>query len=104
MKRANEVLVGATVLAALALLATGSIWLSQMDFGGTRQIAEARFRTIGGLQKGNPVLLRGVKVGRVEDVSLAPNNWVNVRFSISDEEEIPVRPAAIISSSRSVLV
>ena len=99
MKRANEVLVGATVLAALALLVAGSIWLSQMDFGGTRQIAEARFRTIGGLQTGNPVLLRGVKVGRVEDVSLAPNNWVNVRISISDDEEIPVRPAAIISST-----
>ena len=99
MKRANEVLVGAAVLLALAMLAAGSIWLSQASFGVTTQVAEARFRTIGGLQKGNPVLLRGVRIGRVEDVALGPNNWVNVRFTMAGDAPVPARPAAIISST-----
>ena len=33
MKRANEALVGAAVIGALALIVAGSVWLSQARFG-----------------------------------------------------------------------
>lgn len=99
MKRANESLVGLTVLVALALLVAGSVWLSQARFGRNDQIAEARFRSIGGLQAGSPVLLRGVRIGRVELIALGPNNWVNVTFRLRGDVQVPPRPAAIISST-----
>jgi phospholipid/cholesterol/gamma-HCH transport system substrate-binding protein len=99
MKRANETLVGAAVLGALALMAGGSIWLSQAHFGVRDQMAEARFRTIGQLQTGNPVVVRGVRIGRVSAISLAPNSWVNVTLMIKADARLPARPAAIISST-----
>jgi len=99
VRRANETLVGAVVLGAIVLVVAGSVWLSQSRFGGTDRIASARFRTIGGLQAGNPVLLRGVRVGTVEAVSLGPNNWVNVELKLRSNAQVPARPAAIISAT-----
>ena len=99
MKRANETLVGATVLGALALVVAGSIWLSQARFGRDDQVAEARFRSIGGLQAGNPVLVHGVRIGRVEAIHLGDRNWVNVTFRIRGNAGLPPQPAAIISST-----
>jgi len=99
MKRANESLVGAVVLAALAILMAGSIWLSQRHIGGTDQIASARFRSVGGLKRGSPVLLRGVRIGRVTDIALGDRNWVNVQLTIGAQYEVPQRPAAIVSST-----
>lgn len=99
MKRANEALVGAAVLGALALMVAGSVWLSQARFGANDQLAEARFRTIGGLMAGNPVLIHGVRVGRVEAIHLAPSNWVNVTFRIAGNATLPPQPAALIVST-----
>jgi phospholipid/cholesterol/gamma-HCH transport system substrate-binding protein len=99
MKRANETLVGAVVLGAVAVLAAGSIWLSQLRVGGTDQIASARFRTIGGLKTGSPVLLRGVRIGRVTGVALGEQNWVNIELTLRSDVEVPQRPAAVVSST-----
>jgi len=99
MKRANETLVGAAVLGALALLVAGSIWLSQLRLGGFDQLADARFRSIGGIKNGSPVLLRGVRIGRVLSISLGERNWVNVQLAIRADIKVPPRPVAIISST-----
>jgi phospholipid/cholesterol/gamma-HCH transport system substrate-binding protein len=99
VRRANESLVGAVVLGAIAVVAAGSIWLSQQRVGGTDQIASARFRTIGGLKTGSPVLLRGVRIGRVTGVALGEQNWVNIELTIRSDVEVPQRPAAVISST-----
>lgn len=99
MKRANETLVGLVVLAAIAVIATGSVWLSQRRFGASDQVFEARFRTIGGLQEGSPVLMRGVRVGRVELVTLGTNNWVNVGVRLRGDVRVPARPVAVIRST-----
>ena len=99
MKRANETLVGIVVLGAAALLVAGSIWLSQLRVGGFDQLAEARFRTIGGIKGGSPVLLRGVRIGRVLSIALGDNNWVNVQLAIRADVRVPPRPAAISSST-----
>jgi len=99
MKRANEALVGTAVLGAVIVLVVGSIWLSQARFGRNDQLAEARFRSIGGLETGNPVLLHGVRIGRVETIVLGSNSWVNVGFRIGGEYRLPETPAAIISST-----
>ena len=61
MKRKNEFAVGAAVLAALAVVIAGALWLSGTHLGRQPERYSARFRTVDGLQVGNPVLLRGVK-------------------------------------------
>jgi len=99
VRRANEMLVGAVVLGAFAVVAAGSVWLSQRRFGANDRLAEARFRTIGGLQEGSQVLMRGVRIGRVELISLGERNWVNVALRLRGDQEIPDNPVAIIRST-----
>ena len=99
MKRANEALVGAVVLGALVIMVTGSIWLSRSHFGARDQLAEARFRNIGGLLKGSAVLVHGVPIGRVQGITLGAQNWVNVQLKINGGTTLPPQPAAIIQST-----
>ena len=99
MKRSNEFAVGLAVLAALALVIGGALWLSETDVNQKQTTYAARFRTVGGLGVGGPVTLRGVKVGRVEAIKLVENEWVETEFSIDREVELPRNPAVISASA-----
>ncbi len=99
MKRADEVLVGVVVLIGIALAVVGTVWLSQVRLGRNDVTHEVRFRSVGLMQVGNPVLLRGVKIGRVESIALAPGDWVLVQLRLKGTEKLPDRPAAIIFSA-----
>lgn len=99
MKRSNEFAVGLAVLAALALVIGGALWLSETDVNQKQASYKARFRTVGGLGVGAPVTLRGVKVGRVEGIRLVENEWVETDFSIDRSVELPRKPAAISASA-----
>jgi ABC-type transporter Mla subunit MlaD len=99
MKRGNEFLVGVAVLAALAGLIAAALWLSDTSVGKQEEIHTARFRTVGGLGVGAPVTLRGVKVGRVQQIRLADNSWVEADLKVRTDVQLPVRPAVIAASS-----
>ena len=99
MKRSNEFAVGLAVLAALALVIGGALWLSETDVNQKKATYAARFRTVGGLGVGAPVTLRGVKVGRVETIRLVEDEWVETVFSIDRVVELPENPAVISSSA-----
>jgi phospholipid/cholesterol/gamma-HCH transport system substrate-binding protein len=99
VKRSNEFAVGLAVLAALALVIGGALWLSETDVNQKKTTYAARFRTVGGLGVGNPVTLRGVKVGRVEAIRLVEDEWVQTDFSIDRAVELPRKPAVISASA-----
>ncbi len=99
MKRSNEFAVGLAVLAALALVIGGALWLSETDINQKKTIYTARFRTVGGLGVGGPVTLRGVRVGRVEAIRLVENEWVETEFSLDRAVELPQKPAVISASA-----
>jgi phospholipid/cholesterol/gamma-HCH transport system substrate-binding protein len=99
VKRSNEFAVGLAVLAALALVIGGALWLSETDVNQKKTSYAARFRTVGGLGVGAPVTLRGVKVGRVEAIRLVENEWVETEFSIDRAVELPRKPAVISASA-----
>jgi phospholipid/cholesterol/gamma-HCH transport system substrate-binding protein len=99
VKRSNEFAVGLAVLAALALVIGGAIWLSETDVNQKKATYAARFRTVGGLGVGGPVTLRGVRVGRVEAIKLVENEWVETEFSIDRSVELPRKPAVISASA-----
>jgi phospholipid/cholesterol/gamma-HCH transport system substrate-binding protein len=98
MKRTNEFLVGLSVIAAFALVVFGAIWLSETNLSGRDVIKTARFREIGGLNVGAPVTLRGVRVGRIDAIRLAPGGWVEGDLRIRLEADLPPRPVAIAAS------
>jgi phospholipid/cholesterol/gamma-HCH transport system substrate-binding protein len=98
MKRTNEFAVGLAVLLALALVVAGALWLSETDINRKQAVAEARFRTVGGLGVGAPVTLRGVKVGRVEAIRLVEDEWVETELSLDRDVDLPPKPAVISAS------
>ena len=99
MKRSNEFAVGLAVLAALALVIAGALWLSETDVNQKKATYTARFRTVGGLGVGAPVTLRGVKVGRVEAIRLVENEWVETDSASTASVDLPPKPAVISSSA-----
>jgi phospholipid/cholesterol/gamma-HCH transport system substrate-binding protein len=99
MKRENEFAVGMVVIVAFALVVGGALWLSGTHFGTAEVVHTARFGTLGGLGVGNPVALRGVRVGRVEAIRLAPGNWVEADLKIYAGVAVPTRPAVIAASA-----
>ena len=99
MKRENEFAVGVVVIAAFAVVVAGALWLSGAHLGRTEAVYTARFRTVGGLGAGDPVVLRGVRVGRVEAIRLAPGNWVEADLKIYSGVTPPATPAVIAASA-----
>jgi phospholipid/cholesterol/gamma-HCH transport system substrate-binding protein len=99
MKRSNELLVGVTALAAVALVVIGAIALGQIPLGGPDEVHVARFRSIGGLGPGANVSLRGVKVGRVAGIRVAEDDWVEADLRLKRNLKLPARPAAIAAPS-----
>lgn len=99
MKRENEFLVGVVMIAALALVVGGALWLSGAHLGKSEALYTSRFRTVGGLGVGSPVVLRGVRVGRIEAIRLAPGNWVEADLKIYAGVTPPANPAVIAASA-----
>ena len=99
MKRGNEFLVVLAVVLALIGIVAAALWLSESSIGNQEELYTARFRTVGGLGVGAPVTLRGVKVGRVQQIRLADNNWVEADLKVRSDVDLPVRPVVIAASS-----
>jgi phospholipid/cholesterol/gamma-HCH transport system substrate-binding protein len=99
MKRRDELVVGVTVLAALVLVVAGTLWLSQADLARGAATHAARFRTVGGLGVGDPVVLRGVRVGRVSAIRLGERNWVEAEVQIYGDVALPADPAIVAASA-----
>ena len=56
MKRENEFAVGVVVIVTFTVVVAGALWLSGAHLGRTEAVHTARFRTVGGLGVGDPVV------------------------------------------------
>jgi len=83
-ERKREVLVGLTVTFSLLILILGLIWGKGVDFFSRRIYLTVQFEDVRGLEKGDPVLVRGIKQGRVEEVVLG-TEFVEVRLWIRED-------------------
>ena len=99
MKGRDEIIVGATMLLTFALIVAGAIWMSQARVGQAGLLRPARFRTVGSLGVGNPVVLRGVRVGRVQEIRLGTGEWVEAVLQIYPDVALPANPAVIAASA-----
>ena len=78
----SEVVVGVFMVAVLALLVYFTVVISGVDvlFGREKALARIAFTDVGGLKERDNVVYRGMKVGIVEKIELAPTNvMVTVR-------------------------
>lgn len=72
----SEVVVGVFMVAVLALLVYFTVVISGVDvlFGREKALACIAFTDVGGLKERDNVVYRGMKVGIVEKIELAPTN------------------------------
>lgn len=98
MKISNEVKVGLLIVAALVVLFIGFRIMRDVPVFRQANKVYAVFERASGLGPGNKILVRGVKVGTVQQVQLTDEDSVKVIMSIESEYVIPQGTKAKIES------
>jgi len=92
--RANPTVIGAFVLGATILIVVGLlIWGGTGLFKSKYHVVMYFDSAVTGLQKGAPVMLRGVRVGEVTDVNMRWGNWLATVYADFEPDTLKgVRP------------
>jgi phospholipid/cholesterol/gamma-HCH transport system substrate-binding protein len=96
----RDLIVGLFVLAGLAALAYLSLQVGGIE-GNSRGGLElaAEFSEIGGLTERAPVVISGVRVGRVKDITLTDDLRAVVTLDVDAKYPLPVDTSAAIRTS-----
>ena len=88
--RSNNILVGSVVLILLLIAVVVTIWLA--SFGGAHEKKyDILFKTsVDGLAKGSTVAFSGVPVGKIDDISLVPDQPELIKVRIEVKEDTPI--------------
>jgi phospholipid/cholesterol/gamma-HCH transport system substrate-binding protein len=93
--KTSEVVVGLFVLVGIVCLGYLAIKLGKLEvLGDSGYSLYADFPTVAGLKRGDPVEIAGVRVGRVESLSLADDR---ARLTLRLEDGVKVQEDAIAS-------
>lgn len=68
----KQLLLGTLFLAALALAFLFAFWMGALRFGGSQKIF-IEYQFAGGIDRGSPIRLGGIKVGRITDLRFSGN-------------------------------
>jgi len=92
-EKVNFAVVGVFVLVLSAALIGGVLWLSSGNsYRTSYDIYQTYTRdSVAGLNLNAPVRYRGVQVGRVSKIALAPNNVEQVQLTLAIEHGTPVK-------------
>ena len=99
MKKANDFAVGLTILGGTAMILAATLWVKQADIGRDRATVNARFRDVGGVRVGTPVVIRGVRAGRIEAMELSDSIFVVAKMTLDPAAELPVDPVVLLNES-----
>ncbi len=97
--RTSNFVVGLTVLIVTLALVAAVLWVKQADLGNRQQHLVARSREVGGVALGNPVMIRGVRSGRVESIALGAPGWVVITLGLDRDVQLPPDPVVLLAAS-----
>lgn len=90
--RANNILIGAFVLAGFALAVAFGVWIARTgDAGPKKQFFVVFAGSVQGLGVGGSVLFNGLRVGEVNEIRINPGNRSEIRARITVDELTPVK-------------
>lgn len=97
----KEVKIGIYAIVILLCAWAGVRFLSGVDVFGRHAIYYARYEQVNGVQNAAPVMIRGVKIGKVSEIRVAPDNptSVEVVLSIPRSYRLPADSEARIFST-----
>lgn len=99
MKRTNDFSVGLTIIIGSFVIIAATLWVKQVDFGRERAAVTARFRDVGGAKVGTPVVVRGVRAGKIESMELSDSGFVLARMSLESSVGLPVDAIVLLNES-----
>lgn len=94
----QEVGVGALVLIGVAVFLVGMFWLTGQSLRTSGVAVDVAFTSVAGLKQGDPVLVSGVKQGRVGGIRLERVGRVVVTLELDDEVRPRIDAAAAVGS------
>ncbi len=94
----QEIGVGALVLMGLAVFTVGLFWLTGRSIKSTGVKAQIVFANVSGLKQGDPVMVSGVKKGRVSSVKLERVGKVDVVLELASDVKPRVDASASVGS------
>jgi phospholipid/cholesterol/gamma-HCH transport system substrate-binding protein len=94
----QEVGVGAIVLVGFAVFLVGMFWLTGRSLGATGIKVDVMFESVAGLKQGDPVLVSGVKKGRVARVNLERVKSVRVTMELSKDVAPHIDASAAVAA------
>jgi phospholipid/cholesterol/gamma-HCH transport system substrate-binding protein len=95
----QKIRVGLFTIIAAALTVIVLVVFAGLKFWKPRDRYYVEFEsTVYGLERGADVFLNGMRVGKVTDIGLAPNDMRHVRVALDINEDAPVR-----TDSRAIL-
>lgn len=97
--RRDDFVVGLVILATAVVVTIAALWVRQADVGRRRHHLAVRVRDVGGAQLGTPVVIRGVRAGRVERMALADGGWVELRLALDGDVRLPAQPVVILNEA-----
>jgi len=98
MTRGKEIMVGVVIVLGAVVAVLGTLWLQDASFGRGTQQVDALFREVGQLMTGNSVKLRGVTIGKVEQITVEPDGRaVRVTMSYREDVTLPENPVALLA-------
>ena len=94
----QEVGVGAIVLVGVAVFLVGMFWLTGQGLRTSGISVDVMFESVAGLKQGDPVLVSGVKKGRVASVRLERVKSVRVTLEIGKDVAPHIDASAAVGS------
>lgn len=98
-RRANDALVGTTVVVVSVIIVALVLWLNQSTIGDRRDKVSVRTRDVGSASLGSPVVIRGVKSGQIDQIALGDSGWVILRLALDRGVLLPPNPVVLLTSS-----
>lgn len=95
----QEVGVGAIVLVGVAVFLAGMFWLTGRTVGTHGLSVDVTFQSVAGLKQGDPVLVSGVKKGRVARVALEHVRSVRVTLELSTDVAPHIDASAAVAAT-----
>lgn len=98
MSRGKELLVGAVIILATAVAVLGTLWLQGTNFGRPLIPVQVLLESVAQLQEGNPVVYRGVRIGRVDLITVEPGGTaVRVTLLLEQDVNLPLDAGVVLS-------
>lgn len=95
----DDAVVGLALIIGIAVIVGATLWARQTDIGRKRPTVVARFREVGNARVGTPVVIRGVRAGRVELLEIGDDGWVRARIGLNEDARLPESPAVVLGAS-----